>query len=51
MKKTLTIAAWLACAAFALHAQDGPYKPVGEIKIGGDGGWDYLSVDSAAKRL
>src|SRR5438105_7526364 len=51
MKKTMTIVAWLACAAFALHAQDGPYKPVGEIKIGGDGGWDYLSVDSAAKRL
>src|SRR4029077_2855293 len=23
----------------------------GEIKIGGEGGWDYLSVDSAARRL
>ena len=51
MKKTVTIVAWLACAAFALHAQDGPYKLVKEIQIGGDGGWDYLSVDPAAKRL
>ena len=51
MRKTFTIVAWMACAAFALHAQDGPYKLVCEIKIGGEGGWDYLSVDSAAKRL
>src|SRR3954463_7338799 len=27
------------------------YHLVGEIKIGGDGGWDYLTVDSAARRL
>ena len=51
MRKTLTIVAWVACAAFAVQAQDGPYKLVKEIQIGGEGGWDYLSVDSAAKRL
>jgi DNA-binding beta-propeller fold protein YncE len=34
-----------------LLAADGPYKQLAEIKIGGDGGWDYLSVDSAARRL
>ena len=51
MRKTLTIVAWMACAAFAVQAQDGPYKLVKEIQIGGEGGWDYLSVDSAAKRL
>ncbi|HXF10618.1 MAG TPA: hypothetical protein VN625_07515 [Desulfuromonadaceae bacterium] len=30
---------------------DGPYHFIKEIPIGGDGGWDYLTVDSAAKRL
>jgi len=51
MRKTLAIVAWMACAAFAVQAQDGPYKLVKEIQIGGEGGWDYLSVDSAARRL
>src|SRR5450756_1357993 len=32
-------------------AQDGPYRLVKEIAIGGEGGWDYLSVDPAAHRL
>jgi len=27
------------------------YRPMGEIHVGGDGGWDYLSVDAAARRL
>jgi len=27
------------------------YHIVGEIKVGGEGGWDYLTVDSAARRL
>jgi DNA-binding beta-propeller fold protein YncE len=35
----------------AAPAGSGPYKLLTEIKIGGDGGWDYLSVDSAARRL
>jgi DNA-binding beta-propeller fold protein YncE len=30
---------------------DGPYHFVREITIGGEGGWDYLSIDSAARRL
>jgi YVTN family beta-propeller protein len=33
------------------EAQDGPYRFVKEIAIGGEGGWDYLSVDPAAHRL
>jgi YVTN family beta-propeller protein len=51
MRKTMAIVAWVACAVFAAQAQDGPYRLVKEIKVGGEGGWDYLSVDSAAKRL
>jgi len=32
-------------------AADGPYKLLKEIPIGGEGGWDYLSVDTAGRRL
>src|SRR5438105_4580456 len=38
-------------AATSLHAQEGPYHFAKEIQVGGEGGWDYLSVDSAAHRL
>src|SRR5712671_579025 len=34
-----------------LRAADTPYAKVGEIPIGGAGAFDYLAVDSAAKRL
>jgi YVTN family beta-propeller protein len=34
-----------------LAVAEGPYKRLTEISIGGEGGWDYLSVDSAARRL
>ena len=37
-----------ACAT--LQAAD-VYGPVKEIAIGGEGGWDYLSVDAASHRL
>jgi DNA-binding beta-propeller fold protein YncE len=34
-----------------VRAADGPYRQLKEIAIGGEGGWDYLSVDTAARRL
>jgi DNA-binding beta-propeller fold protein YncE len=34
-----------------LYAADGPYHFLKEIPIAGDGGWDCLSVDEAARRL
>src|SRR5262245_27873072 len=34
-----------------LSAAPSGYHIVGEIAIGGEGGWDYLTVDSAARRL
>jgi DNA-binding beta-propeller fold protein YncE len=40
----------LASAAFLKAAATG-YHILNEIKIGGEGGWDYLTVDSAARRL
>src|SRR5919201_1182626 len=50
MRKALPLAlsALFAIAAFA--APTG-WKIVKEIKIGGEGGWDYLTMDSAARRL
>ena len=44
----LALALLIPCQA---EAQDGPYRFVREIAIGGEGGWDYLSVDPAAYRL
>jgi DNA-binding beta-propeller fold protein YncE len=35
----------------AARAAEGPYRQLKEIPIGGEGGWDYLAVDAAARRL
>lgn len=41
----------LAASPIAVFAADGPYKVSGDWKIGGEGGWDYLTVDPAAHLL
>jgi DNA-binding beta-propeller fold protein YncE len=41
----------LALAPPGVRADDFPYHRSSEIAIGGEGGWDYLSVDPAARRL
>jgi YVTN family beta-propeller protein len=41
----ISILSSLSCRA------DGPYHFMKEIPVGGEGGWDYLSVDEAARRL
>ena len=38
-------------AAHAVFAADVNYHLLKTIPVGGDGGWDYLSVDSSAQRL
>jgi YVTN family beta-propeller protein len=52
MRRVLT-ATTILCLAMVtgLQGQDGPYHAGKEIPIGGEGGWDYLTVDSAAHRL
>lgn len=45
MKKLVLLL--VAAAAFAAEG----YHVVNKIKIGGTGGWDYVTVDSAAQRL
>jgi YVTN family beta-propeller protein len=52
MRHAMTAAAILCLTIVAgVHGQDGPYHPGPVIQIGGEGGWDYLSIDSAAHRL
>jgi YVTN family beta-propeller protein len=50
MKKIL-LPVLFSLFAVAIGRADGPYHFIKEIPVGGDGGWDYLSVDSAAQRL
>ena len=38
-------------AAPLLQAASTGYHLLGEIKVGGEGGWDYLTVDPASRRL
>jgi DNA-binding beta-propeller fold protein YncE len=56
MRKLLVVTAWAALALGALVplpvvAAATGYHVLGEIAIGGEGGWDYLTVDGAARRL
>jgi hypothetical protein len=41
----------LLVATVALAAAAPAYKVVNTYKVGGDGGWDYLTADSSARRL
>ncbi len=41
----------LLIAAGAFAAAGPGYKVVNTYKVGGDGGWDYLTADAAARRL
>jgi len=50
MRKALTLALSTLFAIGAFAAATG-WKIVKEIKVGGEGGWDYLTMDSEARRL
>src|SRR5437867_7895715 len=50
MRKVFTLAL-AALFAFAAFAAPRGWKILKEIKIGGDGGWDYLTMDKDARRL
>lgn len=47
--KLFTAALILVAGTVGFAAAD--YHIVGHINVGGDGGWDYLTVDSASRRL
>jgi YVTN family beta-propeller protein len=50
MRKFTSIASVVFATATLLGAGSG-YHVLSEVKIGGEGGWDYLTADSAARRL
>ncbi|MGA2193362.1 MAG: YncE family protein, partial [Nitrospirota bacterium] len=39
------------CLCTACYAADPGYHVIKKLQIGGEGGWDYLTVDGAARRL
>lgn len=50
--KTRILAVMAAFAALTASAQTPPqYKVVKTLKVGGEGGWDYLTADADARRL
>jgi YVTN family beta-propeller protein len=50
VKTILAIGCAVACLSATAIAED-LYKSLNEIPIGGEGGWDYVTVDAAARRL
>jgi DNA-binding beta-propeller fold protein YncE len=46
-----SVAHVIALTAAALVAAADSYHVLGKVQIGGEGGWDYLTMDSAAHRL
>jgi YVTN family beta-propeller protein len=51
MRKILSLVVLLGAAAFAVFGATTGYHVIKQIKIGGEGGWDYLEIDSEARRL
>src|SRR5437667_9789797 len=52
-RQSLSVIAFccLNVVSASLCRADGPYHFLKEIPVGGDGGWDYLSVDEVNRRL
>src|SRR5258705_3353918 len=52
MRPVMAVSVVLCLAlAIGVRAQDGPYHAGKAIPIGGEGGWDYLTIDAPAHRL
>src|ERR1700719_4367660 len=51
MRQCLRASLVLLVAAITLAAAAKGYKVENTFKVGGEGGWDYLTADSAARRL
>jgi DNA-binding beta-propeller fold protein YncE len=50
-RKPLLIAALALSLPLAAIAQQGPYKIINTVKVGGDGGFDYVTADSDGRKL
>jgi len=51
MRKAIPAALLLLMSHPALAASDGPYRILRSVKVGGEGGFDYVNADSAGRRL
>jgi hypothetical protein len=51
MRVTLLLMVGCAIALQSAMPAEGDYKFLNEIPIGGEGGWDILTVDSTTRRL
>ena len=51
MRKLVPLLFGIAAFVPVTFAATTGYHLLGEIKVGGEGGWDYLTVDAAARRL
>ena len=51
MRKIVSLLVGVAALAPVVFAATTGYHLLGDIKVGGEGGWDYLTVDTAARRL
>ncbi|MFZ0430867.1 MAG: hypothetical protein WAO20_22315, partial [Acidobacteriota bacterium] len=49
--RIFVLAALSVTAGSGLKAADTAYQFITEIHIGGEGGWDYLTVEPGARRL
>jgi len=50
-RRILALAALAAALPLAALAQSGPYKVLKTVKVGGDGGFDYVYADSDGRNL
>src|SRR6516165_2175845 len=51
MRQFILFVAVAAVSLSAGLAQEGPYKILKKVKVGGAGGFDYVTADSAGRRL
>jgi len=42
---------WLILMSANAFASDSDYHIIKRLKVGGEGGWDYLTVDESSRRL
>ena len=47
----VSVLGFFASVAFAQSATSGPYKVLNSVKVGGPGGFDYVTADADARRL
>jgi len=51
VQRTVLFHLFVVSLAISALAADAGYHLINTYKIGGEGGWDYLTIDSAARRL